>query len=69
MNESVKNKRKIVQVSASVTAVTKVTKYAEYLTPESYAVALCDDGTAWEYNGAGNWNKLPDIPQDGTTFM
>lgn len=64
MNESVKNKRKIVQVSAAVTTVDKVDEYLEYQAAESYVVALCDDGTVWEYNEYGNWNKLSDIPQD-----
>lgn len=31
-------------------------------------IALCDDGTVWEYlwpvnNGSGEWQKLPEIPQ------
>lgn len=58
------SKRKIIQVSASVTTVNKVDEYTEYEAAEPYLVALCNDGTVWEYNEFGNWNKLPDIPQD-----
>lgn len=65
MNNSIKQKRKIVQVSAAVTTVEKVDEYLEYQATEPYLVALCDDGTAWELNEHGNWYKLPDIPQDG----
>ena len=57
--ESVKPKRKIIQISECVASDDR------YASPWNMS-ALCDDGTVWIRSDVnGDWVRLPDIPQDG----
>lgn len=58
VNETIKPKRKIIQISESVSS----DKWCE--NPWNLT-ALCDDGTVWIINSSDDgWVQLPDIPQD-----
>lgn len=57
--ESVKPKRKIIQISECVASDDR------YASPWNMS-ALCDDGTVWIRSDVNSdWVRLPDIPQDG----
>lgn len=57
--EPAKPKRKIVQISESMTSDER------YVSPWNLS-ALCDDGTVWIRSDVNSdWVRLPDIPQDG----
>ena len=59
MNKSIKPKRKVIQISESMTSDDR------YASPWNMT-ALCDDGSLWVISTCdGGWTRLPDIPQDG----
>jgi len=44
--------RRVIQISSSQSSRIRI------------VIALCDDGTLWEYDNSGSWIKLPEIPQN-----
>ena len=57
--EDTKGKRKVIQVSHSST-YDQIGRIRHKTT-----IALCNDGTIWEYDteGRGEWRALPSIPE------